>query len=101
MVFRFEAVLIAFALVAAGWTSSCIGQAALQPTPAAGSITGIVVDQSGALVAGAGVKLARTAAKTGTDKTQSPIQTAVTGGDGKFSFANVAPGAFQLTIAAP
>jgi hypothetical protein len=54
-----------------------------------------VVDQSGAVVAGARVKL------TGGGHLQGDqSQEVVSGGDGEFSFANVAPGAFQLTITA-
>jgi hypothetical protein len=56
-----------------------------------GSISGILVDQSGAIVAGAEVTLVR--------ENQSPNEQIV-GGDGRFSFADVAPGPFQLTIAA-
>jgi len=55
-----------------------------------GSISGAVVDQSGAVVAGARVRL------TGED--QSLNQEVLSGDDGQFSFANIAPGAFQLTI---
>jgi hypothetical protein len=50
------------------------------------------VDQSGALIAGARVRLTR----TGED--QSLKQEAVSGGDGQFSLTNIAPGPFQLTI---
>src|SRR5208282_3358762 len=57
-----------------------------------GSITGTVVDQSGAVVAGARVKL------TGTGDGQSLHQDVLSGGDGQFHFANIAPGPFQLTI---
>ena len=57
-----------------------------------GSISGTVVDQSGAVVAGARVKLTR--------EDQSPNQEALSGNDGQFSFANIAPGPFQLTITA-
>ena len=47
-----------------------------------------VVDQSGAMVTGARVKL--------TGEGQSPSQEAISGGDGQFFFANVTPGPFQL-----
>jgi hypothetical protein len=59
--------------------------------PLSGSVSGTVADQSGAVVAGAHVRL------TGED--QSPSQEVLSGDDGQFSFANVAPGPFQLTIA--
>jgi Carboxypeptidase regulatory-like domain len=54
------------------------------------SISGMVVDESGAVVAGARVRLTR--------EDQSPSQEALSGGDGQFSFANIAPGPFQITI---
>lgn len=57
-----------------------------------GSISGIVVDQSGTALAGASVKLA---------KDGSPSREAVSDDDGQFFFVNVAPGFFQLTIARP
>ena len=56
-----------------------------------GSISGTVVDQTGAFVAGAQVRLTR--------EDQSPEQEALSGDDGQFSFAGIAPGPFQLTIA--
>jgi hypothetical protein len=65
------------------------------PDPAPGSISGTIVDQSGAVVAGAQVKLA------GTGEAQSQNQQVLTGDNGQFSFANIAPGAFQLTITSP
>jgi hypothetical protein len=115
MTLRPDSRLIAFALGVLSWTSLCSGQTAVQtPTgdpqasveqhdtaasleaqpdqPNFGSISGTVVDQSGAVVAGARVKL------TGGDA--SAGQQAVTGADGSFWFAKVAPGAFQLTITA-
>jgi hypothetical protein len=57
-----------------------------------GSISGTIVDRSGAAVAGARVNLAR--------EGQSPNQEAVTGEDGQFSFANITPGAFQISTTA-
>jgi hypothetical protein len=63
-------------------------QASNQQLP--GSISGTVVDRTGAVVAGARVSLTR--------DDRSPAQVVVTGQDGQFSFANIAPGPFQLTI---
>ena len=57
-----------------------------------GSISGTVVDQSGAVVTGARVRL------TGTGEDQSLNQEVLSDDDGQFSFANIAPGPFQLTI---
>jgi hypothetical protein len=57
-----------------------------------GSITGTVVDGTGAVVAGARVTLTRA--------DQSPPQEALSGDDGQFFFANVLPGTFQITITA-
>jgi hypothetical protein len=115
MVRRFKSGLIVFALVALGWTSFCGGQtaqqtplpgpeqhssehpgiasgdeAATKPLPA--SISGTVVDPSGAVIAGARVRL------TGED--QSLNQEVLSGGNGQFAFANIAPGPFEITITA-
>ena len=57
-----------------------------------GSVAGVVVDQTGAAVVGAQVRLTR--------QDQSPSQESVSGEGGQFSFANVTPGPFQLTITA-
>jgi len=59
----------------------------------AGSISGKVVDQSGANIAGAVVKLTREGQSSGLEVTSSE--------DGLFAFSNVAPGPFQLTISSP
>ena len=64
------------------------GQLAAQQST--GSISGTVVDESGAVVAGARVRLTR--------EGQSPIQETLSGNGGQFSFANLAPGPFQITI---
>jgi len=96
MVLQFKSGLIIFAFVALGWTSSCLGQTP-QQTPVQGqqlpgSISGTVVDQSGAVVAGARVRL------TGAGEDQSLKQEVLSGDDGEFSFANIVPGPFQITI---
>jgi hypothetical protein len=55
-----------------------------------GTISGTVVDPSGAAVAGAHVVLTR--------DDNTPKQEVLSGDNGEFSFANVAPGPFLLTI---
>jgi hypothetical protein len=62
---------------------------------ALGSISGTVVDQSGAVVVDAEVRLT---AEDGKGKDQSSGQTIRTGDDGEFSFSNITPGPFQLTV---
>ena len=89
MALQFKSGLILLVFSSLCWTSPCRGQS---PPPAPGNISGTVVDQSGAVVAGAQVKL------TSTGEAQSPAHETVTGDNGEFSFANVAPGAFQLTV---
>ena len=66
-----------------------------RPTPSQqlpGTISGTVVDQSGAVVSGAHLKLAAA--------DQSAIADTTSGENGQFTFANVAPGPFHLTITA-
>ncbi len=58
-----------------------------------GSLSGTVVVQTGAAAAGAQVQLTR--------GDQSPKQEVQSGDNGQFSFANVPPGPFHLTITAP
>jgi hypothetical protein len=55
-----------------------------------GNVSGTIVDPSGATVAGARVVLSR--------DDNSPKQEVLSGDDGQFSFANVAPGPFQITV---
>jgi len=58
-----------------------------------GSISGKIVDQSGANIAGAVVKLTREGQSSGLEATSNE--------DGLFAFTNVTPGPFQLTISSP
>src|SRR5271155_5453533 len=99
MALKFKAGLIVFALLTLGWTSSCLGQTP-QPTPVPGpeprgttsaseplpdqpgTISGTIVDQSGAVIVGARVRL--------TGDAPSRNQEVLTGDDGQFSFANIA-----------
>jgi hypothetical protein len=55
-----------------------------------GSITGTVLDSTGAVIVGAHVKLTR--------EDPSSIQEVASDDDGQFSFANITPGPFLLTI---
>ena len=57
-----------------------------------GTVSGTVVDPSGAAVGGARVKF--------TSKDQSANREVLSDDDGQFSFADIAPGPFQLTITA-
>jgi hypothetical protein len=65
--------------------------ASADPRPA-GSISGTVLDGSGAVVVGARVTLTRA--------DQSASQEAISGDRGEFSFVNVAPGSFQIQVTA-
>jgi hypothetical protein len=115
MVLRFRFGFLVLALAAVAWTSPCSGQTS-QPAPASGAergappqaasspplpderssaaIRGTVVDQSGAVVAGARIRLA------GPSPDPSRSQETLSGDDGQFFFAEVAAGAFELTIMA-
>ena len=67
-----------------------------EPLPAQqlpGSISGTVVDRTGAIIPGVRVKLFR--------EDQSPSKDAISDSDGQFTFAGVAPGPFRLTITSP
>jgi|ERR1700722_8337560 len=110
---QFRSGFVVFTLLILGWTSFCQGQTS-QASPesqhraastgeqssdpqAPASLSGTIADQSGAVIAGARIKLTRTGDPRSTDNS-SGGQEAVSDSDGQFSFANVAPGAFQLTI---
>jgi Carboxypeptidase regulatory-like domain len=81
------------------------GQTATTPTPSrgtgepqtsrqsSGSISGTIVDQGGAVVVGATVRL--------TLKDQAEKHDVLSGDNGQFSFSNIAAGPFQVTVSAP
>jgi hypothetical protein len=92
------AVLCGTLLLAASAHAQSAGQApsapATQPADQSpGTITGTVMDATGAVVAGATVTLTRPEGLVG--------QEISTGGNGQFLFSNVAPGAFQITVTLP
>jgi hypothetical protein len=58
-----------------------------------GSVSGTVVDATGAFIVGARVSITR--------KDLSPDLEVLSGDDGKFSFVNIPPGPFRLTITVP
>jgi hypothetical protein len=68
-----------------------------------GSIAGTVVDQSGAVVVDAEVRLTQdfAASHQSEDSKRQVNLSARTGDDGEFSFSNVIPGLFQLTVTSP
>lgn len=81
------------------------GQTATTPTPSrgtgepqtnrqsSGSLSGTIVDQAGAVVVGAKVRV--------TLKDQAEKQDVLSGDNGQFSFSSLAPGPFQVTVSAP
>jgi Carboxypeptidase regulatory-like domain len=84
------------ALLTLSWVALCLAQTPAQ-IPARGSehsrlLSGTIVDQSGAVISGARIALIV--------EVQPPQRELLSGNDGQFSFANVAPGPFHLTITA-
>ena len=70
-----------------------IGASASEPDrQSSGYISGTVLDKSGTVALGAQVRLTR--------NDQSPTQQVLSGNNGEFSFSNLPPGPFQVTIAA-
>jgi Carboxypeptidase regulatory-like domain len=73
------------------WLLILVTMPALAQAPqATGTISGSVVDSSGSTVAGANVRLSSEASPT--------PQNVLSASDGQFSFTNVPPGPFQITI---
>lgn len=121
MALHLKPALIAFALLTLGWTLTCAAQDSGQPAanpqpheaskaadPASegnqpsdhhpGSISGTVLDQSGAVVPGAEVQLSVQFIEKLPGSNQPAVQEVVSGSDGQFSFTNVPPGPFQLNV---
>jgi hypothetical protein len=71
------------------------------PQPAVGSISGVIVDPTGAVVPGARITLAPVAAAGGSDAAQTHALETTSGPDGRFHFAAVVPGEFHLTASWP
>jgi Carboxypeptidase regulatory-like domain len=105
MALRLKSGLIVFVFLILDCALPCLGQTSQQtPIPApendtgkqmpdqqsSGTIRGSVVDRTGAVIAGARVKL--------TQDDQSPGQEGLSDSDGQFSFANIAPGPFHLAV---
>ena len=113
--------LIALACLLLAWASFCVGQTPQQtPVPSpeqpvtvagsqqgtqgSGSISGTIVDQSGAVVARARVTLTRSDPSRGDQSGDGHFpdaqakQEALSDADGQFSFVNLLPGPFRLTI---
>lgn len=77
-----------------GLAVTTISQVSTPTNPeSTGTINGTVLDEAGAVAVGARVQLTRPG--------ESQSQEVVSGEDGQFSFGNVLPGPFQLTITAP
>lgn len=86
-------IILFFVTVVMALSSSGQGSAPVAPvnTAQVGTITGTVIDPTGAVISGAQVKLSINGQQ---------IQQTKSGGQGQFSFSDVPPGPFQLTIEA-
>ena len=96
MALPFKSGFMAFTFLIFRCTLLAFGQIT-QPTSAptseqqlSGSISGTILDRTGAVISGARIQLTRA--------DQSPARETLSGADGQFSFSNVARGPFQLTI---
>ena len=122
MFLQFKSRVLFSAFVILSWASLCSGQlpnqtpqagsepqsnqATSDQSPAAqqpGTVSGTIVDPSGAVVPGAtvmltGDNLISEPLNTGAPSAGTPKRGTLSGDDGHFSFANVPPGPFHLTI---
>ncbi|MCU1320486.1 MAG: hypothetical protein JWM43_135 [Acidobacteriaceae bacterium] len=73
-------------------------QIAIQPPALTSTLTGTVVDSNGAAITSARILLTR-AEQSASSSNPAPIVT-LSGGDGRFTFSNLPPGAYQLTVVA-
>ncbi|MCA1575332.1 MAG: carboxypeptidase regulatory-like domain-containing protein, partial [Acidobacteria bacterium] len=76
---------LVFVLIISVWPATVLGQ-----TAATARISGLVTDTTGAVVAGATVKLV--------DKTTKAEKTATTNDEGRYAFANITPATYDITI---
>ncbi len=94
---RYQSLLLLNLIILGGFLSARAqtvpaGTSAPSNQSTAGTVKGTVVDRTGAVVGGARIRL--------THQDQSPFQEALSDNDGQFSFTNVVPGPFQVTVTA-
>lgn len=112
---RFRLILGSFALVTLSWTSFGVAQTGPQKAapdagvaspvpqppsgqPMPGSIRGTVVDESGATVVGALVRLTQVPTEEPIFSSHNIKKDTLSDSEGQFSFTEISPGPFQLTI---
>ena len=80
-----------------GWEALCLAQTSSSGQPQPATLNGTVVDHSGAVVAGARVKLTHDASAT-QPAIDPPVQESLSNTNGQFFFPSVTPGPFRLAI---
>jgi Carboxypeptidase regulatory-like domain len=86
---RWAAVLLSCVVVAKAQSAQPAGTGASQPA-ASGSVIGTILDQSGSVAPGAVVRL--------TSEDKSISRDVVTGDNGQYSFSDIPPGRFDLSV---